>query len=60
MMEHEHPILIQGNYQIVALTTQEEYDPEDIVAYAVMTMSGTRLQQVQTLDDAKSWMEKLW
>jgi hypothetical protein len=55
---HMHPVLIKGNYQVVALTDGEEYDPEQVVAYLVMTKAGARLQHVMTLDDARSWMEK--
>jgi len=54
-----HPILIKGNYQVVALTEGAQYDPEDIIAYLVMTKSGARLQYALTLDSARSWMEKL-
>lgn len=59
MTEHVHPILIKGKYRIVALTAEQEYEPEDFVVYAVTTMSGARLRYSLTLDDATSWMEKL-
>ena len=57
--ERMHPVLINGQYQVVALTAGQEYEPEDIVAYAVTTISGARLHYALTLDDAKSWMDRL-
>lgn len=58
MTEHAHPILTKGGYQLVALTHGHTYDPERIIAYVVMTMSGARLHHERTLEDARSWMEK--
>jgi glutaredoxin-related protein len=57
--EYSYPILSKGRYQVVALTSNEEYDPDDVDAYAVVTTSGARIRQVLTLDDARSWMEQL-
>jgi hypothetical protein len=59
MKEYSHPILAKGRYQVVALTANEDYDPGDIDAYAVVTTSGARMRQVLTFDDARSWMEQL-
>lgn len=53
------PILIKGKYQIVALTGEQVYDPEGLVTYAVMAMSGARLHYSLTVDEAKCWMERL-
>ncbi len=58
MSEHAHPILTMGGYQLVALTQGDAYDPDRIIAYVVMTMSGARLHHERTLEDARSWMEK--
>jgi hypothetical protein len=57
MTEHAHPILTMDGYQLVALTRGHAYDPEKVIAYAVVTMSGTRLHHARTLEDARSWME---
>lgn len=59
MSEHAHPILTMGGYQLVALTRGETYDPDDVIAFVVMTMSGARLHYEHTLEDARSWMERL-
>ncbi len=59
MTGHVHPILTKGKYQVVALTAEQEYSPEDAATYAVMVMSGARLHYSLTLDEAKCWMEKL-
>ena len=59
MTEYTHPVLIKGNYQVVAVTQDEQYDPGDITSYAVLTMAGARLRQDMTLEDARIWMDKL-
>lgn len=58
MTGHAHPILTMGGYQLAALTQGDTYDPDRIIAYVVMTMSGARLRHERTLEDARSWMEK--
>jgi hypothetical protein len=59
MTGHAHPILTMGGYQLVALTQGETYDPDSVIAFVVMTMSGARLHHERTLEDARSWMERL-
>lgn len=59
MIEHAHPLLVKGRFKVVALTADEAYEPDDIVAYAVTTRSGAEFKRVLTLDAAKSWMEQL-
>ncbi|GAB3303701.1 hypothetical protein GCM10027564_02670 [Luteimonas notoginsengisoli] len=59
MSEHAHPIQTMGGYQLVALTTGETYDPRDVIAFVVMTMSGARLHYEHTLEDARAWLERL-
>ena len=56
--EYTHPVLIKGNYQVVAVTQDEQYDPGDITGYAVLTMAGAKLRQDMTLEDARIWMDK--
>ncbi len=58
MTEYTHPVLIKGNYQVVAVTQDEQYDPGDITGYAVLTTAGARLRQDMTLEDARIWMDK--
>lgn len=59
MTEYTHPVLIKGNYQVVAVTQDEQYDPDEITSYAVLTMAGARLRQDMSLEDARIWMDKL-
>jgi hypothetical protein len=59
MTEHAQPILTMGGYQLVALTQGEAYDPAKIIAFVITTMSGARLHHERTLEDARSWMERL-
>jgi hypothetical protein len=59
MSEHAHPIQTMGGYQLVALTQGETYDPGDVIAFVVMTMSGARLHYEHTLEDARAWLERL-
>lgn len=58
MTGHAYPILTMGGYQLVALMEGDTYDPDRIIGYVVMTMSGARLRHERTLEDARSWMEK--
>ena len=58
MTEYTHPVLIKDNYQVVAVTQDEQYDPGDITGYAVLTTPGARLRQDMSLEDARTWMDK--
>jgi hypothetical protein len=57
--EYTHPILIKGRYQVVALTQDVEYEPGEVIAYAVYNSSGAKLRHELSLDDAKAWMEQI-
>jgi len=59
MLEFSHPIFIKGRYRVVALTEDQHYDEDKIMAYAVLNSSGAKLRHELSLDDAKAWMEKL-
>ncbi len=58
MQEFSHPIFIKGQYRVVALTEDQHYDEDRIMAYAVFNSSGAKLRHELSLDDAKAWMEK--
>ena len=58
MTEHAHPILTMDGYQLVALMHGHTCDPDGVIAYVVMTMSGARVHHAQTLEEARSWMER--
>ncbi len=58
MTEYTHQVLIKGNYQIVAVTQDEQYDPGEIISYAVLTMAGARLCRDMSLEDARIWMDR--
>ena len=57
MTEYTHQVFIKGNYQIVAVTQDEQYDPGEITSYAVLTLAGARLRQDMSLEDARIWMD---
>ncbi|WP_242108065.1 hypothetical protein [Luteimonas aquatica] len=59
MTEYRHPILIQGGYQVMAITDGREYDPSEILAYEVMTLSGAKIRHELTLESARVWLERL-
>ena len=59
MLEFSHPIFIKGRYRVVALTEDQPFDEDKIMAYAVLNSAGAKLRHELSLDDAKSWMEKL-
>ena len=59
MYEYSHPIFIKGRYRVVALTEDQEYNEDKILAYAVLNASGAKLRHELSLIDAKEWMEKL-
>ena len=59
MLEFSHPLFIKGRYRVVALTEDQQYDEDKIMAYAVLNASGAKLRHELSLDEAKAWMEKL-
>jgi len=59
MLEYSHPIFIKGSYRVVALTENQEYNEDNIIAYAVLNSSGAKIRHELSLIDAKEWMEKL-
>ncbi|MCI4567370.1 hypothetical protein [Lysobacter sp. CFH 32150] len=59
MTDYSHPLFIKGHYQVVALTSEEQYEPERVFAYAVLNSAGAKLRHELTLDDAKAWVEVL-
>lgn len=59
VMEYMHPVLIKGNYQVVALTREQEYDPGEVTAYAVLNSTGARLRQDLSLEEARIWVDTL-
>ena len=59
MLEYSHPIFIKGNYRVVALTENQEYNEDNITAYAVLNSSGAKIRHELSLIVAKEWMEKL-
>lgn len=59
MLEFSHPIFIKGRYRVVALTEDQQYDEDKIMAYAVLNDTGAKLRNALSLDEAKAWLEKL-
>jgi len=59
MLEYSHPIFIKGRYRVVALTENQEFNEDQIMAYAVLNSSGAKLRHELSLIDAKEWMERL-
>jgi hypothetical protein len=59
MYEYSHPIFIKGRYRVVALTEDQKYSEDNILAYAVLNESGAKIRHELSLIDAKEWMEKL-
>lgn len=59
MTDYTHPLFTKGHYQVVALTPEEQYEPERVFAYAVLNSAGAKLRHELTLDDAKAWVEAL-
>lgn len=57
MNEYQYHVLTKGRYQIVALTDEASFDPNDIYAYAVMSSSGVKMRQELTLSDAQIWLD---
>lgn len=58
-MEYSHPMLTRGRYQVVALSTEQVYDPGDTSGYAVLNSAGAKLRHELTLDEARAWLDKL-
>ena len=59
MLEYSHPIFIKGRYRVVALSENQEFNEDQIVAYAVLNSSGAKIRHELSLVDAKEWMERL-
>ncbi|KFA25814.1 hypothetical protein FQK02_08970 [Xanthomonas vasicola] len=59
MDEYQHTVLTRGGYRVVAITRDEVYAPDAIVAYAVVTNAGTRITPDLSLDQAKVWIDSL-
>ncbi|MCE4371964.1 hypothetical protein [Xanthomonas hortorum] len=59
MDEYQHTVLTRGGYRVVAITREEIYAPETVVAYAVVTDAGTRITPDLSLDQAKVWIDSL-
>ena len=57
--EYSHPILVRGRYQIVALSHEAEYDPTEVVCYAVLSPTGQRLHHEPGLEEARLWADRL-
>ncbi|KRA20923.1 MULTISPECIES: hypothetical protein [unclassified Lysobacter] len=57
MSEYQHHVLTRGHYHIVALTRDQEFENDDIYAYAVMSSSGVKLRQELSLSDARNWID---
>lgn len=57
MSEYQHHVLTRGHYHIVALTRDQEFESDEIYAYAVMSSSGVKLRQELTLSDARNWID---
>ncbi len=52
------PVLIKDQYQIVAVTADDEGDHHQIVGYVLLDSAGVRLRHELTLDAAKAWMDR--
>ena len=59
MYEYSHPIFIKGRYRVVALTEDQKYTEDNILAYAVLNESGAKIRHELSLIDAKEWMENV-
>ncbi|PPU71399.1 hypothetical protein XcuCFBP2542_18180 [Xanthomonas cucurbitae] len=54
----KHP-LSRGGYRVVAITRDQAYVPEAIVAYAVVTDAGTQITPDLSFDQARLWIDSL-
>ncbi|RZA27598.1 MAG: hypothetical protein EOP02_09875 [Proteobacteria bacterium] len=59
MTAYSHPILVRGRYQIVALTNEAEFDPGEVVGYAVLSPVGAKLHYEPGLEQARLWTDRL-
>ncbi|CAD1793318.1 hypothetical protein XSP_002595 [Xanthomonas euroxanthea] len=59
MDEYQHTVLTRGGYRVVAITREDTYAPDAVVAYAVVTDAGTRLTPDLSLDQARVWIDSL-
>lgn len=59
MDEYQHTVLTRGGYRVVAITRDEVYAPDAVVAYAVVTDAGTRITPDLSLDQATVWIDSL-
>ncbi|WP_407469417.1 hypothetical protein ABFU38_08280 [Xanthomonas campestris pv. raphani] len=59
MDEYQHTVLTRGGYRVVAITREEVYAADSVVAYAVVADAGTRLTPDLSLDQAKVWIDSL-
>ncbi|MCC4587449.1 hypothetical protein LL962_10110 [Xanthomonas sp. NCPPB 1067] len=59
MDEYQHTVLSRGGYRVVAITRDEVYAPDAVVAYAVVTDAGTRITPDLSLDQARLWVDSL-
>jgi hypothetical protein len=59
MTGYSHRVLVEGRYQIVALSHQPALDPRGLFAYAVATLDDARLWQGLSLGDAREWLQVL-
>ncbi|WP_349791680.1 hypothetical protein ABQY74_012645 [Xanthomonas sp. WHRI 7064] len=59
MDEYQHTVLTRGGYRVVAITREDTYAPDAVVAYAVVTDAGTRITPDLSLDQARVWIDSL-
>ncbi|MEA9580023.1 hypothetical protein VC218_14275 [Xanthomonas nasturtii] len=59
MDEYQHTVLTRGRYRIVAITRDDVYAPDAVVAYSVVTDAGTRITPDLSLDQANVWIDSL-
>ncbi len=60
-MEYRHTLLQKHGYQVVALTRDSDpaYAPDEVTGYAVVTISGAKLREEPSLEEARLYMEQL-
>ncbi|WP_115529095.1 MULTISPECIES: hypothetical protein [Xanthomonas] len=59
MDEYQYTVLAKGGYRIVAITRDQVYAPDEVVAYAVVTDAGARITPDLSLDQANVWIDSL-
>lgn len=57
--EYRHPVLAEGQYQIVALAQAGDPDGGVVAHYALATIAGVILRQGLTLFEARAWLQLL-